>query len=375
MSKAALVNRDPAIRQGIALHPVNRPKPGVALQPLVLPVTQPVPEWLVVPMKLLVDARSPQHRPRARLRFLGTLAAEVDRIYATLLPDLAISAQQGDRIAGSLLETLPAFIVPLLDEASAIYHEEVGPALSASQLVIAPIQELTDAQVDWLRRTYMTHIFPLLTPLAVDPGRPFPYIVHGTLNLLVELGSAEAGGAASNSMYACVRVPRFLPRLIPVPAQPDSAPGVTRWPMKGKDDAFYPRYGVWIEDVVGYFVCKLFPGMEVIASHRFRVIRMLEGTTLDGERTAAQRQAAVYSRVTRLDAEDTMPDPLVSWLTYHLETSSQALLRGPSPLGMADLLAILEALPKRPTSRWLRWMHWWGNLFFGHIKNPHQTRN
>ena len=184
-----------------------------------------------------------------------------------------------------------------------------------------------------------------MTPLAVDPGHPFPYISNESLNLLVLL--QRPGGLASRILYARVKVPRqVVPRLIEVPPLVEVDSPVLN------HDADY-RYWVWSEEVVRFFVDELFAGMSVKGIYQFRVLRANaagEGEEQPELATGRDKTAPVV----HVDVQQNMPPAVLSWLIARLDIPSSAVYRCATPLGMAnwdDVAGRLETVAQRPHPR------------------------
>src|SRR5205085_10222300 len=137
----------------------------------------------------------------------------------------------------------------LVSEQARCFVEDVCPALAEEGIRVLLWRDLSAAQQVPLHEYFASHVFPVLTPLAVDPGHPFPYISNLSLSLAVELRDPET----SEDHFARVKVPTSLPRWVPV---------------SGRANHFVP-----LEEVIGANLGALFPGMEVLRWHPFRITR------------------------------------------------------------------------------------------------------
>jgi polyphosphate kinase len=234
-----------------------------------------------------------------------------------------------------------ALIVSLLQEAAQLLRRHLIPQLQRRRIYLPAVEQLGEQQQEWLADYFRQRIHPLLTPLAVDPGHPFPYISSESLNLLVLL--QKPGRRADRTLYARVKVPRHVTaRLIEVPplAEVDS-------PVLHHDGDHH--YWVWSEDVVGYYIQELFPGMSVTGIYQFRVLRAY-GQAPDADPFTNEPVRDKTAPVVRIDVQQEMPPSVLQWLTSHLDAPPQTVFRCIPPLGMAnwgDVAAQLEALTQK----------------------------
>src|SRR5579875_307757 len=143
-------------------------------------------------------------------------------------------------------------LAPLIQEVRRYWREELLPLLAEQHIYILDYEQLDEQQREAMHDYFENEIFPVLTPLAVDPHHPFPHISNRSLNLAVVLADATHG-----ELFARVKVPPALPRLVPVPVASDAA----------QVAAF-----VWLEQVIAAHLSMLFPGFDVWESYPFRVL-------------------------------------------------------------------------------------------------------
>jgi polyphosphate kinase len=293
-----------------------------------------VAKLLARPRTLLTQAKRGDLPVVERLRALGIMAQSIDNIF---------TADQGDAGPHSPASTnrhgqeSPAYIATLLQEAARLMRQQILPLLAKQRVRLLSVEMLGEQQHSWLFDYFQQRIYPLLTPLAVDPGHPFPYISSESLNLLVLLQRPERSKAQPSPLYARLKVPRqVVPRLIDVPplAQVDS-------PVLHHDADH--KYWVWSEDVVRFFVHELFAGMSVTGIYQFRVLRA--PTPTHTTQTQSQLPARLKAPpVVRLDVQQEMPPAVVQWLATQLDVPPQAIFRYPPPLGMGNLFDLAEHL-------------------------------
>ncbi len=208
------------------------------------------------------------------------------------------------------------------------------PALSDHGIKIKRIAELNEEQQAALERTFDDRVFPVLTPLAVDSGHPFPYISNLSLSLAVELEEVTPDGLELH--FARVKIPQTLPRFVPV----DSAPEGERW-------------FVMMEDLIAHHLKALFPGMEVRESYLFRVTRDADLDLQEDEADDLLRaieselQKRRFGEPVRLEIERGMPEYMRDLLLNALGLSTTDCYEIEGPMGLGDLLTIAN-LPEYP---------------------------
>jgi polyphosphate kinase len=203
--------------------------------------------------------------------------------------------------------------------------------LAAAGIHILTFDELDDGQLEFARRYFEHDVFPVLTPLAVDPAHPFPHISHLSLNLAVMLEDPQAG-----RRFARVKVPPNLPRLVELPA-PTAVP---------KSEDHPPAYFLWLESLIAAQLDLLFPGVPVTGRYVFRVTRDFdhEIRERDSENLLSSVQESLRERtfgfVVRFEHTPDMPDTLRNRLIDELEATEAICHSEPGPLGRRDLMAL-----------------------------------
>ena len=271
---------------------------AAGLKSLLRSASQPAP--VVEAAYLLDEGRNPDCPLLERIRILGLLASVLDHYFAEQAPAMADSKRV------EITEQLD----PLLQRAFDELNDALLPALVHEyDILIRRHHELDGLQRSDLRRFFRQKLYPMLTPLAVDPGHPFPFISSHSINLLVHLSSPDLSiGPLS---YARIKVPRLMSRFVTVP----SAAGQNLF--------------IWSEDVVAGFLDELFPGMNIESVFLFRVLRA-SSIERNGDELEAQsrglRNQQLTSPVVRLEYEAAMPESVVEWLASHLACAASILL-------------------------------------------------
>ncbi|MBI5033218.1 MAG: polyphosphate kinase 1 [Chloroflexi bacterium] len=205
------------------------------------------------------------------------------------------------------------------------------PQLDAVSIHVRDYEALTPSQKTYAKQYFDEMIFPVLTPLAYDLGRPFPHISNMSLNLAVMVRDRKG-----LERFARIKVPNTLPRLLPIPDF--DAPKNGSGPHK--------TYFVLIDQVIAAHLSKLFPGMHVLQAHPFRVTRDAEVVIqeLEAEDLLETIERGVRERrfgsVVRLTTEPTMPDSIRNILIDNLGLEPTDVYTIPSPLGTSDLMQL-----------------------------------
>jgi polyphosphate kinase len=297
---------------------------------------QDLPEALWEIAYLGQESQNRERMPLERLRILGLMATSLDQFFVEQLPLWQNYAVEDAEYARRLLQ-LPAYIESLLQRTAAQLRVELLPSLTDQYAVrLHAPDQLSSPAREWLRRFFQMRVYPLLTPQAVDPGHPFPFISSFSLNFIVLLRSEPPNRAWEAPTYARIKVPRLLPRFIALPAGEGAITGDR--PL---------RDYIQSEEVVRFFLPELFPGLVVEGAFLFRVVRGVQpDEEARGSIQRRLRQRELTWPVVRLDVEKTMPASLLDWLNEHLDAPPYACFRLPDPLGdlqLVDLANLLDS--------------------------------
>ncbi|MFN8571158.1 MAG: polyphosphate kinase 1 [Gemmatimonadaceae bacterium] len=279
--------------------------------------------WLEFNAKVLHEALDTRTPLLERLKFLGIFSNNLDEFYMVRVAGLR------RQVAANVHATPPDGMSPqaqldaidlVLREQCARHrkclHEDVLPSLAEHGVRLVTMSEVNAEERPALERYFEQHVFPVLTPLAVDPGHPFPYISNLSLSLAVRLHDAERG-----ELFARVKVPKSLARWVPL----------------GR-----PNHFVALEDLIGAHLPALFPGMTILSWHPFRITRYsdLDVPLQDEpEDLLAVIEEQIFQRrfgeVIRLEVQEGMPTHLRDLLLTELREGPAAL--GTLPLTERDV--------------------------------------
>ncbi len=280
-----------------------------------------------------------------RVRFLAIFASNLDEFFMVRVAGLkrriatgmAVTAASG-LLPRQVLEMISVKAHELAARHAAVFAEQVQPALAAEGITLVHFEALHDSEKERLHKYFRKMIFPVLTPLAVDPAHPFPYISGLSLNLAVMVRNPNTG----KEHFARVKVPPLLPRFIAVdargrPHRPEDAPD---------DDGF--RSFVPLEDVISSFLYYLFPGMEVVEHHVFRVTRNedLEVEEDDAENILKALEKELLRRrfgpAVRLELAQGFTPRLRDLLIGELGIAETDVYELPSPLDLTGLNLVAD---------------------------------
>jgi len=294
--------------------------------------------WLTFNDRVLAEAGDQTLPLFERLKFLGIVSTNLDEFFMVRVAGLkqqlaggvAETAADG-MLPGEQLASISERVHTMVAEQYRVWREDLVPQLSERGLVLPTIERLSGAQRNSVRSYFTRAVFPALTPLAVDPGHPFPQLKNKSLNLAVILRkSGRRDRRRAEKLLAVVQVPSVLSRLLPVP----SSEG---------------RVIILLEQLISAHVGDLFPGYDVLQTAAFRVTRNWDLTideeesedllsTVQEELRRRDRGAAV-----RLQIDATASIDIERMLVELLNLSSPAdVYRVDGPLQLSDMTALAE---------------------------------
>ncbi len=265
-----------------------------------------------------------------RAKFLAIWARNLDEFFQVRVAGLK------EQVAHGIVSPTPDGLTPsqqlaaIRSEVESQYEEiskrflvEVAPALSAQGIVFSDYKTLGEAERTFLDAQFRDLVFPVVTPLAVDPAHPFPYISNLSLNLAIFVRNPDSGV----TKFARVKIPPILPRFVVLP----------------DGQRFVP-----LEQVIAAHLDSLFPGMEVVGHHVFRVTRNadLEIEEDEGgdllmaiESELTQRR---FGRVVRLEVQPDMPEEMLGLLMREMGATTDDVYRIEGPLDLSGLWSLYE---------------------------------
>lgn len=287
--------------------------------------------------RVLNECQNECHPLLERIKFLAIFASNLDEFFMVRVSGLKQQVLLGitDTPADGLtpreqLAIIYRAVTNLINQQMTDWRQ-LKQQLAAHDIHILDYHEVKPARHRKLRQYFEQEIFPVLTPLAFDPGHPFPHISNLSLNLAVVMRDPET----QHEHFARVKVPSPLPRLVPLRRYaPDD------W-LPASDNRF-----LWLEQIIAANLDRLFPGMEILAAYPFRVTRNTDmeiqeeeadDLLLTIEGSLRQRH---FGRVVRLEVEEGVPDNIRKMLVHNLGIGAGDVYTISGPLGLNDLMEL-----------------------------------
>ncbi|WP_460683395.1 RNA degradosome polyphosphate kinase [Modestobacter lapidis] len=294
--------------------------------------------WLDFNARVLELAEDDSAPLLERVKFLAIFASNLDEFFMVRIAGLKRRQSTGLTVRSADGLTIREQLARVTDRTqdlvhrhAGVFNKDVGPRLEAEGIRIVHWDGLADDDAMRLREYFRDQVFPVLTPLAVDPAHPFPYISGLSLNLAVSVRDPETGAPR----FARLKVPNNVPRFIPVGAV--GALGTER------EAVFLP-----LEDLISAHLQQLFPGLDVLDHHLFRVTRNADVEVEEDrdedllqalERELARRR---FGPAVRLEVTESMDPQILDVLVHELEISPADVVHVPGLLDLAALTALYD---------------------------------
>jgi polyphosphate kinase len=282
------------------------------------------------------DARIPLLE---RVKFLCISCANLDEFFEIRVASLKELHEAGATTSGpdgrsvqEQLKEIRARTVRLVDEQYQLLNEVLMPELGHSGVVFVEPETWTEAQAAWISDYFHREVEPVLSPLALDPARPFPKILNKSLNFAVVVEGED--GFGRNSGLAVVQAPRSLPRLIRLP------------------DELGNRTFVFLGTIVEAYVGKLFAGMRMRGCYQFRVTRnsdlFVEQEEVDDLLRAVEGELASrrYGDAVRLETAHDCPDDILTYLLGQFGLTAEDLYKVSGPVNVNRLMALYDLVDR-----------------------------
>ena len=298
--------------------------------------------WIEFNRRVLEEALNPHLPLLEKVKFISIFHTNLDEFYMIRVSGLK------EQIAANVLEPtidgltpleqirrIEKILQPMLKTINDLWQNDVLPALKKNGIIIAGYENLPEKEKVILTEYFKKEIYPVLTPLAFDPGRPFPYISNLSLSLAILVKKPNG-----ENHFARVKVPSILPRLMQI----DTINPQKKASVNGK---FYAKY-IWLGDLIKANLDLLFPGMEVVEAHRFRITRdtdiELQEDEADDllrviEENIRQRR---FGRVVRLEVAAKMPEFMLQTLIENLQINKEDVHVFEGPIGLSDIISLYD---------------------------------
>ena len=288
--------------------------------------------WLSFNQRVLELAEDPTMPLLERVRFLAIFSSNLDEFYMVRVATLMSKLENGitaANVAGftplELMKQVSLRTNELMERHSRVFHEEIEPLLKKEGIEFLHWDQLDDTERGYVTKLFQDRIFPVLTPLAVDPSHPFPYISGLSLNLAVIVKNPTS----HEEFFARVKVPEILPRFIAT-----AKTGSTR---------FLP-----LEDLIAIHLQELFPGMVIQDHYTFRITRN-QDIDLDEEEsedilTSIEQELARrrFGPPVRLEIENGVDEKLVEKLAEEIKINPENVFHIDAPLDLTSLHKIAD---------------------------------
>jgi polyphosphate kinase len=276
-----------------------------------------------------------------RLKFLSISSSNLDEFFEIRVAGLKQLQELGSGPMAPDALSIPEQLEAIHQRAQKLVADQYSclndvllPALRAKGIRLLHRKEWSPEIEKWLEQYFEREVEPVLSPLGLDPARPFPRIQNKSLNFIVRLQGKDAFGR--DSEHAIVQAPRSLPRVVPIP------------PLGGQGAAF-----VLLSGIVQAFVNKLFVGMEMLGCYQFRLTRnsdlFVDEEEIDDLRRALEGELAHrrYGAAVRLETSRDLPEDMAHFLLKQFALSDVDLYQMPGPVNLNRLSAIYD-LAQRP---------------------------
>ncbi|MCY4025042.1 MAG: polyphosphate kinase 1 [Acidobacteria bacterium] len=320
--------------------------------------------WLEFNQRVLMQAQGDRHPLLERIKFVSIVATNFDEFFMVRVATLLRKFRNGveDMSPDGLtterqLDAIRVRANRMMADLERCWSDVLRPLLAAENIRILERKDFTPAVTRHLRDFYARNVHPVLTPLAFDPGHPFPFISNLSMNLAVVV---EHNG---RTRFARVKLPDVLPRFVPIPSDVAEQPG----------ESF-----AFLEDVVRLNVGSLFPGAAVRGAHLFRIVRDTDMVIQEDEaddllesvdRTLKELR---YGDLSQLLVESSMPARVLNILIENFEIEEHVVTRTSGRMGFGDWSALAKLhrprLKDAPFSPHVLWANGDGDAIFDAIR-------
>ncbi len=299
--------------------------------------------WVEFNRRVLEEALDPALPLLEKVKFISIFHTNLDEFYMIRISGLK------EQIAANVLEPsidgltpreqlrkIENRLKPMLNQVFDLWLNQVVPELKKNRIDICEYENIPDEEKFRLTEYFKKEIYPVLTPLAFDPGRPFPYISNLSLSLAILVRKPNG-----ENHFARVKVPSILPRLLRIDT-------ILYPERKIQTNGNFSARFLWLGDLIRANLQLLFPGMEIIEAHRFRITR---DTDIELQEDEADDLLSVieenirlrrFGKVVRLEVADKMPEFMLETLMENLQITSEDVHVIEGPLGLSDIMTLYE---------------------------------
>ena len=290
--------------------------------------------------RVLEEAQDDRNPLFERLKFLAIFGSNMDEFFMVRVSGIRrqveahiMDVSPDGRTPPEVLAATRKVAHEMYEDALRCLNKKILPRLDKTGIHLLDYRKLSEIQIKKMDDYFTEVVYPVLTPLALDPGHPFPHISNLSLNLAIVIRDKKG-----NEKFARLKVPNTLPRLIPIKRSSGSA----------RKDGTIPfhHYFVWLEQIITANLASLFPGLEVVAAYPFRIIRDAEfeiqeleaGDLLETMQQSVRKRK--FGSVVQVEIYDSMPENIRELLIDNLEIRQNDVYVLPAPLGLSSLWQI-----------------------------------
>lgn len=295
--------------------------------------------WLAFNSRVLEEATNPSHPLLERVRFLSISANNLDEFYMVRVAGLRAQVNQGVKrrsddglTASEQLERINERTSELMKAQHACWTALVDE-LGKNRMLVVGVADLGAGDLAFAENWFLSEVFPIVTPLAIDPAHPFPFIPNLGFSLALQLSNLKDG----RTMNALLPIPRQVQRFIRLPDE------------KNADGEAVQRF-MTLETLIGLFLTRIFPGYEVIGQGAFRILRDSDIEVLEESEDLVRFFESALKRrrrgsVIRLKIESRMPEALIDLVSAALDVSASEIVKVGDILGISDVAELI--IPER----------------------------
>ena len=292
--------------------------------------------WLEFNQRVLAEANDESNPLLERLKFLSIVSSNLDEFFEVRVAGLKQQKQFGQEEtapdamnASEQLDAIANRVRRLVGDQYACWREKLAPQMESQGIRFFRYPDVGKKLLDYFASYFREEVYPVLTPLAIDPGHPFPKLLNKSLNVAVELE-----GEDGYSTFAVVQVPRILPRVLRIPDKP------------GRDSF------IFIGNLIQHHVGELFHGLKVTGAHLFRVTRnsnlYLDEEEAENLLRAIEEELRRSNRgaSVRLEVQSDCPQPVRERLLETFDLGEEDVYAVDGPINLMRLMAVIDEIDR-----------------------------
>lgn len=298
--------------------------------------------WVEFNRRVLEEATNTELPLLERIKFISIFFTNLDEFYMIRVSGIKqqIRANIIERGIDGLnpaeeLNLLQKNILPQVDLLLKYWNITIIPELAQNNVNFVQYDKLSNQEKERLREYFNKEIYPVLTPLAFDPGRPFPYISNLSLSLAIQVMKSNG-----QLHFARLKIPSILPRII-------NLDGILDKDLSPSNNGFSVRL-IWLDELIKFNLEPLFPSLEIISAHKFRITRNADLNIQEDEADdllsliEENIKRRKFGSVVRLAVEKDMPEFLINILTENLEISDYETQVVDGPMGLSSVMSLYD---------------------------------